>query len=560
MLFMSRSKSIVLSVAFLLLVATSLGSCSGCSRQVAKLVGREFAEEGGEKLAKESLESLFEEVGEKGLKQLDFATLGKLDYEQFGQILKRGNINAYKQFDALGSPVQKGLLDEMKRNPLLFDCFTREQGFLLKYKAFCQGAEAYAESPKLMSYYANILKDHATRYRHADIAVKGLDEGALLFNKKTGRELGSYSRGVLTLPEDALSKGKLLDAESIIHGRLMPDCLYKLGDNALSCRYKTNSFGQVQEAIIAPRNLKGGDILDLYPNAVNLPKQDLDRLNKEIAKLGEGVKGPMEVKINSRYKSGDEVAPQTLSIELKQGGKRIYKETLENTFAKLPISEQKMLKELKARLPHLRPYVTETAEGRLYRIEGFGSSEMLVKPNGDIIAKAGSTMKNGQHNEFLNFYMPDRTYRIDDGAFVIKTDRLGRVSEATADRNKAYNLLDPRNPQRDSKTQAEIVRLMDGRYDSSGKSLDDGGHIFANNTNGGNERIFQVPMDARSNRRGEWRSIERQEEQALREGKTLISNRKFHYKGDSFRPDKIEVSNVVDNERFDFLVDNLPSP
>lgn len=171
-------------------------------------------------------------------------------------------------------------------------------------------------------------------------------------------------------------------------------------------------------------------------------------------------------------------------------------------------------------------------------------------------AKAGCIgVKGGPQNQFLNYLMPSFKYVVDD-CFTYKTDRLCRVCEASADRNKAMLLL--KRGGRDSDTQRNIVEKLDGY-----KSYDDGGHIFSNEKNGANELINQVPMNSKINRRGEegkWRDIELKENEVLEEGRKLVSKRQIQYKGSSKRPYIIKVINFVDGKKEKKLCVDIENP
>lgn len=167
-----------------------------------------------------------------------------------------------------------------------------------------------------------------------------------------------------------------------------------------------------------------------------------------------------------------------------------------------------------------------------------------------LIGKGGSLKNSGPMNEFLNHLLPNKTYIIDD-AFIYKTDDLGRVVSATADRSKAFKSIE-RNTQRNSDVQKYIVENLDGRI-----GLDDGGHLFANNTGGPNELINQIPMSRELNQHGQWRELERMEEKALKEGKKVSSQRKLLYHGNEKRPYAIEFITNIDGQETRTLVENL---
>lgn len=167
-----------------------------------------------------------------------------------------------------------------------------------------------------------------------------------------------------------------------------------------------------------------------------------------------------------------------------------------------------------------------------------------------IIGKGGSLKNSGPVNEFLNHILPNKTYMIDD-AFIYKTDELGRVATCTAERSKAFKSIE-RNTQRNSDVQKYIVEHLDGRI-----GLDDGGHLFANNTGGPNELINQIPMSRNLNQHGKWRELERMEEKALKEGKEVISQRNLLYHGSEKRPYAIEFISKIDGVETKVLVENI---
>lgn len=193
--------------------------------------------------------------------------------------------------------------------------------------------------------------------------------------------------------------------------------------------------------------------------------------------------------------------------------------------------------------------VSQEKQWTRYFSKKFPNSEIKTSGN-TVVAKAGSTKSSGAVNEFLNHLLPNKTYIVDD-AFTYKTDELGRQAYCYADRTKAFNSIS-RNTQRNSNIQKDVVRLLNGK-----EGLDDAGHLFANNTGGPNELINQVPMNANLNRNGQWRQLERMEEQALREGKKVISIRKLHYKGDSKRPYAIEFISKINGKETKVVVKNI---
>ena len=193
--------------------------------------------------------------------------------------------------------------------------------------------------------------------------------------------------------------------------------------------------------------------------------------------------------------------------------------------------------------------VNSTEKGVEMVSRDFPNSAIRMNKN-LMIGKAGSLKSSGPMNEFLNHLLPNKTYIVDD-CFVYKTDDLGRVITCTGERSKAFNSIE-RNTQRNSDIQKYIVESLDGR-----KGLDDGGHLFANNTGGPNELINQIPMSRELNQHGQWRELERMEEKALKEGKEVFSQRNLLYRGSEKRPYAIEFISKIDGKETRVVVENI---
>jgi len=193
--------------------------------------------------------------------------------------------------------------------------------------------------------------------------------------------------------------------------------------------------------------------------------------------------------------------------------------------------------------------VTTTDKGVELVSKDFPNSFIRMNKN-LMIGKGGSLKNSGPMNEFLNHLLPNKTYMIDD-AFVYKTDDLGRVITCTADRSKAFKSIE-RNSQRNTDVQKYIVESLDGRV-----GLDDGGHLFANNTGGPNELINQIPMSRELNQHGQWRELERMEEKALKDGKDVFSQRNLLYRGNERRPYAIEFITMIDGKETRTVVENI---
>lgn len=244
---------------------------------------------------------------------------------------------------------------------------------------------------------------------------------------------------------------------------------------------------------------------------------------------------------------------------VKSGAKEIVKEGTEDVIEKSLkelARKDKLFKELYDQM--YKKVSKEFADGITVRttkegVELFSKDfpTSIVKINRNIVSgRAGSLKNSGPVNEFLNFLMPNKTYMV-DGCFVYKTDNLGRVIEASADRTKAIKTIQ-RNTQRNKNVQNLVIDKLGGR-----QGLDDAGHLFSNVSGGPNELINQIPMAKELNRTGAWRELEKIEEKALKEGKQVVSQRKLLYKGDSKRPYAIEFITKIDGVETKTVVENI---
>ena len=193
--------------------------------------------------------------------------------------------------------------------------------------------------------------------------------------------------------------------------------------------------------------------------------------------------------------------------------------------------------------------VKTTKEGLEMVSKDFPNSAIRMT-NNIITGKGGSLVNSGPVNEFLNHLLPNKTYIVDE-AFVYRTDNLGRVISCSADRNKVFGVIE-RNAQRNTDVQKYIVESLDGKV-----GFDDAGHLFANTTGGPNELINQVPMAKTLNRNGAWRELERIEEEALKQGKKVSSQRNLLYRGTEKRPYAIEFITKIDGEETKTVVQNI---
>lgn len=190
--------------------------------------------------------------------------------------------------------------------------------------------------------------------------------------------------------------------------------------------------------------------------------------------------------------------------------------------------------------------VKSTKQGIELVSKDFPNSAIKIT-NNIIRGKGGSLVNSGPVNEFLNKLLPNKTYIIDD-VFVYKTDDLGRVISCSADRNKARTIS---RGATNSDVQNLVVKSLDGRPG------DNGGHLIARATGGPNELINQVPMAGKLNQNGQWRELERLEEDALKQGKKVTSERKLLYRGSEKRPYAIEFTTKIDGKATTTIVENI---
>lgn len=241
-------------------------------------------------------------------------------------------------------------------------------------------------------------------------------------------------------------------------------------------------------------------------------------------------------------KAGKETAETIITEILETGGKKTLKEIASNNaifrtlFAGLEKSVSKDFAE----------GITISSVGRdvLELIsKDFPNSRILLNlKNRTIECSAGSLKGSGPVNEFLNVLLPNMTYKV-DGCFTYVTDKYGRVIRASGDRSRAYQIIQ-RNPQRNSDIQKKVIEDLGG---TSG--VDDAGHLFSNTSGGPNELINQVPMEKSINRTGRWRELEKIEEDAIKAGKQVLSDRKLIYKGTEKRPYAIEFTYIIDGQK-----------
>ncbi|WP_281698279.1 DNA/RNA non-specific endonuclease [Hallella colorans] len=176
---------------------------------------------------------------------------------------------------------------------------------------------------------------------------------------------------------------------------------------------------------------------------------------------------------------------------------------------------------------------------------GMEHCSVIVK--GSIVkGSSGGFVDNGNLNEFFNIHMPNMTYIVNDCA-IYKTDKMGRVISAKADRTKMAKASRVISKKRDRMTESRVVDEHGGQ-----RGIDDGGHLFSNNSNGSNNTINQVPMNKAVNRNKEWRKFEETEEKYIKSNHLVLSSRTLLYKGNNLRPYAIKVEFWVDGKKMKY--------
>lgn len=236
---------------------------------------------------------------------------------------------------------------------------------------------------------------------------------------------------------------------------------------------------------------------------------------------------------------------------------------------------EEIMKDLEKRAPEIAKKVREISKcpgGEFFDLKNFfqekhddgysvgfngTNSRIDVDKNGVIHAKSGGIENDNvnQLNEFINTItqMSHTRYKVNDFTEYC-TDSEGRVIKAIAYRTDMNNNSTKILSQRDTPTQKRV------RTDLNGSKLEgyDGGHIFSNSTNGCNNTINQVPMPSESNKGGEWRELENQEERWLKEGKHLVTTRTIIYKERGSKVVKsIITTNIVDGKTMPDVIVNF---
>ena len=134
---------------------------------------------------------------------------------------------------------------------------------------------------------------------------------------------------------------------------------------------------------------------------------------------------------------------------------------------------------------------------------------------------------------------PNNEYTLN--GYTYKTDKRGRIVEAKGELHL--------KEERPRKTINEEIKDM--------AENDDKSHLFADMFDGGNDVGNLVPMDKFLNRQ-EYKNLETQLSNALKEGKKVNADIKVKYNDKSGRPDKITVSYSIDGVKSKAVFKNTP--
>lgn len=163
------------------------------------------------------------------------------------------------------------------------------------------------------------------------------------------------------------------------------------------------------------------------------------------------------------------------------------------------------------------------------------------------------SLESGVHKELLNQFPPpansvERVQTLSGNTMTCVHDEWSRPVRIDIDK------ISHVDASRDVYQQSRCNDLKNGL------PTDDAGHLLAREFGGPSEQINYLPMDAHTNRHGEWRLMEREWENALDAGKEVANIRiEPQYDSLSRRPDGFEVSYEVNGEVEYRYIDNNPT-
>lgn len=163
------------------------------------------------------------------------------------------------------------------------------------------------------------------------------------------------------------------------------------------------------------------------------------------------------------------------------------------------------------------------------------------------------SLESGVHKELLNQFPPpansvERVQTLSGNTMTCAHDEWSRPVRIEIDKISHVDVS------RDVYQQSRCNDLKNGL------PTDDAGHLLAREFGGPSEQINYLPMDAHTNRHGEWRLMEREWENALDAGNEVANIRiEPQYDSLSRRPDGFEVSYEVNGEVEYRYIDNTPT-
>lgn len=533
---MTRFKQVlIILVSFF--ISFQISSCKNAAKKMVKEVGEEVADD----------------AAKAGAKKIGKNVAGNFDVAL--KAMFKSHPGVEKAFNKMSKNMQKKLSADLATDIRLYKSFANTT--LDDFAEFTAKSTKAADNINLLEMFSK-----SKRYDAADIMelfVKD-ESGKVKFLRKSDNfPIAEYVDGVIKL-NDVLPTGK----NPLLKSELIPNTLYKITrEDGGQILCKTNELGKMMS--YEAKNINPKHITSELIGNVNYGPE-FDKVIKEAKRLSKGQ--PIDIKYTMRH-SDDFMEPKYIKVEVSSKNKQLVSKTIENSnWGKFTRTELKNLRKFNPEIDDYIKYlkknsapgsnffkdenlIVETATNGNIRLS-VKNSASVMDIDGDVIKMvSGSTVNRGQMNEFMNYLLPNKTYMV-DGCYVFKTDKLGRVVEASADRTKAFKTIQ-RNTQRNSDVQNLVIDQLGGR-----RGLDDAGHLFSNVSGGPNELINQVPMAKELNRTGAWRKLEKIEEKALKEGKNVTSQRKLLYKGDSKKPYAIEVVTKVDGvEVIREVVDNV---
>lgn len=552
--------------------------CKKTGKEILEKVSKESVERTGREIAKESSERTLRTISKKELKNIDWRELLKL--------IRKENINLAESLQKLDGSFQKKIGKAIKNDYEFYSALVSSNTFVDEFAVLAKGAPKVADDINIFKYFVK-CRDMERRFgvpnSVSNLSLKE-EMGVIKFlDKGTNKVLGEFKDGVYLIKEPFKKGASLLDNSSVLKKTLIPNSVYKIkGANGLIYLYHVDELGRFSKI-----EAKGVNADELVSNII-LAKENLNLGSEwaaQLKKIRQTSKGSdIDATIVLKY-ADDGTTPLAVKADVKANNKKIIAQSFENldevaqsgkknlALNAIKIAEGDLaidllvkkkykniigiIDALKMQSPQIfskkNLVVTELSDGSLsisYKGSVPGTfSEINIKGN-KIKAKGGSLAgENSAQNQFLNKILPNMIYDI-DGFVTYKTDHLGRVIEATADRTKLEraNIL---RAGRASETQAAIRKSYPGH---------DGGHLIDCASGGANEIINQVPMESKFNRRGDWRKMELMENKAVKEGKQVKVTRKLLYSDDSTRPTKIISEIEIDGEKSILSLENpLPA-